>query len=278
MNESVAPAGTPGRTFSVQKMALYNLERARATVQALQHKARWELADTANFDCMHYEGQQALDHAAAQLRLTPGAHVLDIGAGFSATGRYLHQRYGVTVTGVELQDDMHAMAAMIIERSGMSPAVRSVHGDFLALAPTSYLPQPVDHIISLLCILHVEDRAGLLARAAAALRRGGTLYIEDFYARAPLNAAERRSLADVVRAAPLPTRQQYLDDVTTAGFVEIAFEDVSPRWTQVVQARARAYRQAAGRSLDLEVFYDTVANLFAGGRLGGVRLTASRPA
>src|ERR1700733_12980229 len=74
---------------------------------------------------MHYLGDAALNHAAAKLGPTLGSpdkattRLLDVGSGFRATGRYLHQRFGGDVTGVELQQGIHHIAEEINRRSGV---------------------------------------------------------------------------------------------------------------------------------------------------------------
>ena len=49
-------------------------------------------------------------HIADKLLLEPGQKVLDIGCGWGATALYLHDRFGVDVTGVTLSEEQHALA------------------------------------------------------------------------------------------------------------------------------------------------------------------------
>ena len=94
-------------TEFISKMALYDLERADSVIKSSQHKPEWTApADTASFDCMHYDGNAALDHCARMLGLDqepPHQCILDIGSGFSGTDRYLASNYKAAVTGIELQ-------------------------------------------------------------------------------------------------------------------------------------------------------------------------------
>ena len=136
----------PDTEFDVGKMALYNLDRARNTMDKLSGKPKWHIQDTASFDCMHYLGNSAIENAARELVLKPGDRVIDIGAGFNATGRYLYEHYGADVTGIELQREIHDLAETITEKDGLSAGVHSVHGDFIQLD----LGAPADHIVSFL--------------------------------------------------------------------------------------------------------------------------------
>ena len=253
-------------------MALYNLNRAHTAMASLEDKTLWEPHDTASFDCMHYLGDAALDHAASKLGLKPGDRVVDIGSGFSATGRYLHQKYGVDVTGVELQGGIHQIAETITRKNEMGTRVRSVNGDFTKVA----LEGPVDCIVSFLCILHIPDRGPLFEKAARLLKPGGKLYIEDFFASGPLSDESAAQLRDVMSCPRLPTREEYLDDLTRAGFVDIETEDMSTAWSEFVHERAVAYRAKADPEPSLVGFYDTVDSLFRGGSIGGARISCAR--
>ncbi|KAJ2979967.1 hypothetical protein NQ176_g2931 [Zarea fungicola] len=263
---------TPDADFNVADMALYGLKRARCRLDALDSKPEWDLADTACFDCMHYLGDTALHTAAQALDLKPGSHVVDIGAGFSATGRFLHKNYGVNVTGVELQPEIHDIAQTITARNGMAAQVRSINADFTTLTIT----EPVGHIVSFLCILHIPDRANVFGKAACLLQDGGTIYIEDFFARETLSETTARQLRDIVSCPYLPSREQYVADLEAAGFTDVQFTEMTGEWADFVHARAVEYGQFAGHEASLLTFYSTIDSLFGSGQLGGARIMAKK--
>lgn len=256
----------------VGDMALYNLERARRSLDALEDKPTWDLEDTADFDCMHYLGNSALDNACQTLGMRHGQTVVDIGSGFSATGRYLHKHYGVDVTGIELQPEIHQLAEIITQRNGLSEGVRSVNADFTKLT----VDTPVDYIISFLCILHIPDRDTLFQKVVSTLKPGGKIYIEDFFARTALSKDAGDKLRDILFCPYLPSRDQYIRDLMSAGFHDVQFEDVSEEWTKFVHERAVNNRQKGTTEAPLTVFYDTADALFSSGQLGGARITATK--
>lgn len=280
----------------ISSMALYNLFRAHSVLASLSDKPKWTNADTSSFDCMHYDGDPALDHCASKLRLRPDQHVLDIGSGFSATGRFLASTYGAHVTGIELQRENHELAQRIISRNvdpRVVERVRSMNADFLSLTPESLCigsdgdssSIQFDHVVSLLCINHIPEsaRATLFRQAARFLKSGGRLYVEDFYDKSchgdsPSRLTEREihQLQDIVACPYLPPAPRFIADVTDAGFDSVEFEDVSDKWTQLVCARSEKYKASAKPNAALQTFYTTVAELFEGENVGGVRLTATR--
>ncbi|TFB01041.1 hypothetical protein CCMA1212_006898 [Trichoderma ghanense] len=259
-------------TSDIGHAALYHLERFKRSLDALDGKPTWELADTADFDCMHYLGDAALEKAAEALDLKPGQAVVDIGSGFSATGRYLNKHYGVDVTGVELQPEIHQLAELITQRNGLSEHVRSVNADFATLC----LDAPVDHVISFLCILHIADRDTLFSKAASALKTGGKMYIEDYFARTTLSKDVSDKLRNIASCPYLPSRDRYISDLAKAGFKDIQFEDMTEEWAKFVHERAVSNRQRGTTAAPLTLFYDTIDALFAGGELGGARITATK--
>ncbi|KAK3693630.1 S-adenosyl-L-methionine-dependent methyltransferase [Podospora appendiculata] len=272
---------SPPEQSTLEKMALYNLDRARKAVAALESKPEWEPADTASFDCMHYLGDAAIANAAAELRLQPGQTVLDLGSGFGGTGRYLYRHHGVSAIGIELQPEIHELATAINQRSIIPPTTTttttvpvtpptSINKDFLDLA----LPTKVDHIVSFLCIMHIPDRARLFRKASALLQPAGGLYIEDFYAaHDALDADTARLLREVVHAPHLPGREAYTADLRAAGLDVVSFRDVTAEWADFVHRRAVAYRRQPGHETSLARFYDVVDLLFASGQVGGCRIT-----
>jgi SAM-dependent methyltransferase len=256
----------------ISDAALYDLRRAKRRLDTLADKPTWDLSDTADFDCMHYLGDAALEKASQTLGMEPGQTVVDIGSGFSATGRYLYKRFGVDVTGIELQPEIHQLAEAITERNGLAAGVRSVNADFTKLT----LDKPVDYIISFLCILHIADRDTLFQKAASTLKPGGKIYIEDYFARTALSKEVADQLRDIVSCPYLPSRDQYIADLEKAGFRDVQFEEVTEEWAEFVHERAVSNRQKGTSEAPLTLFYDTIDTLFASHELGGVCITATK--
>ena len=285
---------------NILSMALYNLSRAHSHLASLSTKPKWTNADTSSFDCMHYDSDAALEHCVSKIHLKPNQHVLDIGSGFSATGRFLASRYRAWVTGIELQRENHELAQLITAKNvdaGVVERVRSVNADFLNLTPEDLLggsdgessssstsSPHFDHIISFLCITHIPEsaRSALFHQAFHFLRPGGTLYIEDFYdnsfqggTESHLTAQEVENLQTVMACPYLPSSSKWISDVKSAGFERVEFEDVSVKWRAIVRARAERYRVEERPDAELKRFYDVVAESLEG-NVGGVRLTAVR--
>ncbi len=273
----------------IKTMGLYgNVERIMADLAAvgIADDAPLQVDDLVPFDQYHYHGAEAVDVAAAALGATTGQQVLDVGSGLGGPARYLADRTGATVTALELQPDLDAVARSLTQRCGLEPRVEHVNGNILDAELGDRLGAGrFDAMMSMLCILHIPDRPLLFERCAAALRGEGRVFVEDFYARGPFTAHEQDLLGHEVSCPYLPSLDAYRHDLEAAGFVHIVVEDMTEDWTWFVANRLEAFRdrrveltrrynQQTFDSLDR--FYDAVSTLFAGGNLGGLRLTATR--
>jgi cyclopropane fatty-acyl-phospholipid synthase-like methyltransferase len=234
-------------------------------------------------DQWHYHGTAAIDAAAKALVLGPKSRVLEIGSGIGGPARYLAHAVGCHVTALELQPEVHAIAADLTRRCGLDGRVAHVCGDALSHP----LPDAgFDAAVSWLAVLHIPDRARLLARIAQALRPGGGCAIEDFSMRAPFAPHDLRDLREIVFGITVTGIADYVRDLEAAGFVDIAATDMTEDWTPFVTQRLKAWREnhaayarAHGKAAYVaqETFFAAVARLFESGSLGGVRLVARVP-
>ena len=265
---------------SLTRMYEYRLPFLRRELAHLPE--RLTLTDLQSLDHYHYCGTAAIDVAIERLGITAASHVLDIGAGVGGTARYLAQQVGCRVTGLELQPQFQQMAVELTQRTGLSERVTFVQGDILAGIAGTF-----DAWLSLLVFLHIPDRKTLFAQCAAVLKPGGRFYIEDYVQLHPLTPQEQKTLAERIACPYLPTLATYQRDLEQAGLGHLQWENVTPLWRDWVHKRWHQfhekqahYRQKHGDDLVTSYlcFYQAVANLFAGGNVGGVRIWGQRVA
>lgn len=150
---------------------------------------------------------EMLDQAAAAVALVHPNRVIDLGAGTgSLAERVLDGASGAVVELWDVDDAMLAVARTRLARFGARAV--PVHRSFDEPFP------PVDAIMGSLSLHHIrslEAKAGLYARAAAALRPGGVLVTADITipAEAPRNAAAYRFWADQLVAAGIEERRAW---------------------------------------------------------------------
>ena len=271
---------------TIKSMKLYwQVERIETELRALGFAENDELTveDLLPFDQYHYRGTAAVEEALAVLKPGPADQVLDVGAGIGGPARYMALTAGCHVTALELQPDLNETGARLTARCGLAGRVEHLCGDILSgiVAERGY-----DALVSMLCFLHIPDRETLFEQCRAALKPGGRLFIEDYYARGSLTEEERRNLAEKVYCNYLPSLEDYQAQLSAAGFADIELLDLTADWSDFVAERLSAFRAARERHTTLhgtelveglDDFYATVSTIFAGGRLGGARIVARRP-
>jgi cyclopropane fatty-acyl-phospholipid synthase-like methyltransferase len=234
------------------------------------------------FDQLHYHGIDAVRAAAGLIGLGRDARVLEIGSGLGGPARYLAQTVGCHVTALELQPELHELASELTLRCGLAKRVAHIRGDALAH------PLPVagfDAALSWLAIHHIPERPRLMQRLAHAIKPRGHVYVEDLVMREVTSREDFTTLRNTLYAVTLTDADGYAQDLEDAGFDEIDITDMTSSWGAFCAARAKTFRDNRQRharvhgeavAARLERFFSTVARLFAGGILGGVRIVARR--
>lgn len=191
------------------------------------------------------------------------------------------------MVAMELQSDIHLCAEDLTKRCNLSDLVKHVHGDMLNcdLNKLGDGPSTFDGLISFLVFLHIPDKLSLLNNCATMLKAGGTLFVEDYYCRSSFTDTELESLSTDVFCNDLPTQEEYIATLESAGFQDIQFIDKTSEWTAFVSARLEKFEGNKDTFISshgeptytsLHYFYKSVVNLFKGGNLGGVRIIASK--
>ena len=235
------------------------------------------------FDQYHYLGTDAVDESVHEIGLKKDMRVLEVGAGIGGPSRHLANSVGCHMTAMELQDDLNKTASALTKRCGLSDKVDHVCGDILEGAPNG---EQFDALVSWLTFLHIPDRNRLYKECYKALKPGAGIYVEDYFASAPLTESEQKDLAVHVYCERVPSMDDYQIELTDTGFENIRLVDMSKTWTEFVVDRLQKFEAAHERNLNLHgveivegltEFYTTVVNLFKVGNLGGIKFAANKP-
>ena len=241
-------------------------------------------SDLAAFDQYHYHGTDAVDVAIASLDIQSDDCVLEIGSGIGGPARHIASTTGARVVALELQPDLDETARDLTHRCGLSEKIEHICADVLEYSPGD---GQFDTIVSWLAFFHIEQRRELLARCKNWLKPTGSLFIEDLYARGKFTPDEEDDLSIILFSRYLPTHEVYETDFRTAGFSAIQINDMTEDWRLFTHARYEAFCRNRIQLEDvhdneivagLDSFYGSVARLFRGGNLGGIRLFAKNSA
>jgi SAM-dependent methyltransferase len=238
--------------------------------------------DLYPFDQDHYGGLGAVDALARRAGITRASLVLDICAGLGGPARFLASRRGCRVVGVELHPGRAAGMQRLSRLVGVGRMVRVVRGDATALP---FGAARFDACMSQEALLHVADKAAVLAEARRVLVPGGRLAFSDWIAHPGLGDLERARLEDWMAAVTLQSLDGYRALLGRAGFGGVEAEDLTDEWRAILRERLamyRALREQTVRRLGEARYreYDALYAFFVGlvetGKLGGGRFSATR--
>ncbi len=171
--------------------------------------------------------------------LRQGAKVLDIGCGIGGAMFYLAEKYGCDVTGIDLAEEMVAIAHERAAEAGMSETVRFILGDVLKYPLGTY-----DIGWSRDALMHVPDKPGLFKRIYDLLNPGGRLVITD-YARGEAPAAPEFDAYIQKTGYHVVSPTAYGKLLEGAGFTNVKVEDATARFIRILQeemARLETHR------------------------------------
>jgi len=237
--------------------------------------------DLWSWDQDHYGGLPAVEALARRASLAPGMAVLDVCAGLGGPARFLAHRYDVRVTGVDLTHSRCAAGARLTALVRLSPRVRLLRADAQVLP---FRAGAFDAAVSQEGLLHVPDKAAVLAECARVLRPGGRLAFSDWIAHPRLEDNERGRLRHWMAAVTLQSIAGYRALLARAGFGAIEAEDLSTEWIGILRERLRMYRGMREQTVARfgQARYDEYNQLYAffvglveAGKLGGARFSAT---
>ena len=132
--------------------------------------------DLAPIDEFHSRRRLATNELAALLAPLPTDHVIDIGSGLGGPSRYLAQRFGCHVSGVDLTPEFVETATALTARLGLAGLVDFQIGSALELP---FRDGKFDCAWSQNVAMNIADRPRYYAEMHRVLRPGGWLAIQD---------------------------------------------------------------------------------------------------
>lgn len=230
----------------------------------------------------HYGGPAAVAALARRAGIVAGSRVLDVCAGLAGPARVLAHERGCRVVACELNHGRAVGAVRLTRLVGLRQRVTVVRGDARALPLRS---RSFDACISQEGLLHIDDKAAVLAECRRVLVDGGRLAFTDWIAHPRLGERERRQLWEWMAATTLHGLDGYRGLLARTGFRAIEAEDVSDEWRPILRARLAMFRSrradtvavlGAARYEEYDQLHRFFVGLVEDGKLGGGRFTATR--
>jgi SAM-dependent methyltransferase len=187
---------------------------------------RLRAADLAerDLDCQNLGGHRMLARIAntvtAISAVAPSDAVLDVGCGIGGPGRFLVERFGCTVTGIDLLRSRVEVAEELTHRTGLASRLTYHVAD---LVSTPFDDASFEQAWMLDVGIHVRDKASMFAELARVLRPGGLLVMHD--QTGPLGTTMR----PITRRAPYiaPPLPRLIRHVEEAGLRLLEWQDTT---------------------------------------------------
>jgi cyclopropane fatty-acyl-phospholipid synthase-like methyltransferase len=219
----------------------------RALARDRQEESTVTAADLyrRSLDCQNHGGFALLEcHAALVAEyqaLGEGQRVLDAGCGLGGPGRYLADRFGCAVTGIDVLPARVQAAATLTELVGLGDRVAYCQVDATSLPFSAH---QFEQAWILDVSIHIANKAMLFGELARVVHADGLLVLHDQLG--PLPPAMR----SVTRRAPYiaPALPQLLRYVEGAGFRVLTWRDTTDTVCAYPQGRRADLLQGVERS------------------------------
>lgn len=134
--------------------------------------------DLHGIDMIHMGGLAATDALAQQAGIKTGDRVLDVGAGVAGSSRRFADRYGATVTAVELSERLADTATRLNDLVGLASQVRVLNASALALPVDS---AGFDVVVMQHVAMQIAEKDQLFGELARAVAPGGRLALHEIF-------------------------------------------------------------------------------------------------
>jgi len=218
----------------------------RALARDRQEESTVTAADlyTRSLDCQNLGGFGLLERHAALVAeyqaLGARQRVLDIGCGLGGPGRYLADRFGSAVTGMDILPMRVQAAATLTQMVGLGDRITYCQGDATCLP---FPAQPFAQAWLLDVSIHIANKAALFGELARVVHAGGLLVLHDQMGPPP------PAMRPATRRAPYiaPALPQLVRYVEGAGFRVLTWRDTTATVLPYMQGHREELRQGRER-------------------------------
>ncbi|NNF80929.1 MAG: methyltransferase domain-containing protein, partial [Rhizobiales bacterium] len=144
-NSSITDHYTSGQLLNRLNAALRDdgADPSNPTIEAL-----------APYDQFHGRGLDSTQQLAAGLRVNGDDHLLDVGSGIGGPARYISNRFGCKVTGIDLTHEFCDVARHLTQAMGLADKVTFEKGNALAMP---FADECFDGAYSMNVSMNIED-------------------------------------------------------------------------------------------------------------------------
>lgn len=173
------------------------------------------VATLAPYDQFHGRGVEATEDLASALTAAASDHLLDVGSGIGGPARYMADRFGCRVTGIDLTAEFCTVARHLTELLGLEESVSFHHGNALAMP---FADAGFDGAYSMNVAMNIADKAGFCREIHRVLKPGGRLVLSELAQGPGGGVAFPVPWADSAKSSFLATPVETIERLEAAGF------------------------------------------------------------
>lgn len=208
-----------------------NIERA--LINAGLNPDRLRPADLGTLEDFHTMGRIATSQLVDLAGITSRTEVLDAGSGVGGTARYIADRYGCTVTAVDITEEYCDTSRWLNHLVGLDDRITVQHADVTALP---FVDGAFQVVVSQHVQMNVADKAGLYREARRVLADGGVLAMWDIARGEHGEPDFPLPWADEAAVSHLVTPEGLRGAVESSGFAIEQWNDLTEQASALMQA------------------------------------------
>jgi len=190
----------------------------------------------APFDQFHGRGLEATEEVADVLTVAATDHLLDVGSGIGGPARYIADRFGCRVTGIDLTAEFCDVARHLTQMLGLEDRVAFEQGDALAMP---FADASFDGAYSMNVSMNIADKTGFYKEIHRVLRPGAWLVLIEI-AQGPNGSLDYPTpWAQTAESSFLVTPSETSEGLEDSGFTELKSRDTAKK-SLAFGARSRA--------------------------------------
>lgn len=182
---------------------------------------------------------------ASLLNLNSSTKVLDIGAGYGGTARYLSKSMGCHVTCLNLSETQNQRNRKMNQEQGLADKIEVLDGDFENI-PSSALSYDV--VVSQDAILHSGNRRKVLEEVARVIKPGGDFLFTDPMQEDDCPPGELKPVLERIHLDSMGSIDFYRQTAKQLGFEEI---QVIKMTQQLVNHYSRVLQELESREAEI---------------------------
>ena len=197
------------------------------------------IGSLAPFDHFHGRGIEATEELADQLTISADDHILDIGCGIGGPARYMANRFGCRISGIDLTEEFCRVAVRLNEITGMQAKVQIAEANALS---TQFPDASFDGAYSMNVSMNIADKSAFYREIHRLLKPRGWLALSEAAKGKGPDPTYPTPWAGTSATSFLSTRQETEQGLRDTGFTVVATHDT--------RAQSKAFAKRSRQAVD----------------------------